>query len=64
MTITPEDKLKCVRREIAMRHRVYPGRIVIGRMTRDEANREVKIMEAIATDYERQVSSDLFEDKL
>ena len=47
-----EAKLKALRREIAKRRTVYPRLIEKGRMNPDFANREIRIMEAIAEDYE------------
>jgi hypothetical protein len=47
-----DEKLKCVARAIALRRRVYPSRIVAGKMRRQEfADREIAIMLAIAKDY-------------
>jgi len=56
--ITTEDKRAVLRREIAMRRRVYPGWVRAGRMTQAEADREMAVMTAILADYR---SRDLFD---
>lgn len=56
MAVTLADKIRSLRREIAMRHRVYPGRIAAGRMTQAEADREIEIADAILADYLAQQS--------
>ena len=52
---TAEEKLACVKRELAMRHRVYPSWVDKGRMTSEKAAHEIAVMEAIVRDYERDV---------
>jgi hypothetical protein len=47
MTVTIADQLKCARRELALRQRAYPRWIDNGRMSRDEADREIEAMSAI-----------------
>lgn len=47
---TDKDKLACIEREIAMRERVYPRWIKDGRMKREDAEREIACMRAIADD--------------
>jgi hypothetical protein len=49
--ITIRDKLNCVLRELRLRRRLYPRAIAHGRMTQEEAKREIEIMEAIEADY-------------
>ena len=51
MTITLDDKIRALRREIAMRYRVYPNRVADGRMTQAAADREIASAEAILQDY-------------
>ncbi|MCA0268762.1 MAG: hypothetical protein LCH53_06035 [Bacteroidetes bacterium] len=51
MTISIDDKIKALRRELAMRYRVYPNRVQARKMTQAEADREVAIAEAILQDY-------------
>ena len=53
--ISEADKLECVRREIAMRRRVYYNRVRSGLMTQAHADREIAIMEAIEADYAKLV---------
>lgn len=45
--ITLEQMIACVRREIAMRKRVYPRWVADGRMARDAAEREIAAMQAV-----------------
>jgi hypothetical protein len=59
--ITDEDKLKCLEREIGMRKSVYPRWVYAGKMTQDQADREIACMEAIADDYRRLVRPGLFD---
>jgi hypothetical protein len=42
-----EDQMTCVRREIAMRRRVYPGQIARGTITQDWAAYQIAVMEAV-----------------
>ena len=51
MSVTQEAKLRAVRREIRQRRRVYPRLIANGKMTQQEADHEIAVMEAIAADY-------------
>ena len=52
---TAEQKLRAVERELKMRYRVYPRFIAEGKMTQQQADREVSIFEDIAADYRAQV---------
>lgn len=55
MTFTALDKLHAARREVKFRRRVYfrPGGLVDRRrMSREKAELEVAVMEAIERDYE------------
>jgi hypothetical protein len=58
MIFTNKQKLAEIRRELALRARVYPERIALGRMTLEEGERFVAIMLAIANDYERLIEKD------
>jgi hypothetical protein len=51
MNFTAADKFKAVMREIALRKRVYPNRVLTHRMKQEAADREIAIMEAILEDY-------------
>lgn len=53
MTFSTEDKLKCLRREIALRKSAYPKWIGSGRMTEEVAEREIAAMESILLDVQR-----------
>lgn len=50
--ITDKDKIRCLKREIAMRERAYPRWVEGGRMTQAEADREIAVMKAILHEYE------------
>jgi hypothetical protein len=45
------DKFNCASREVRMRMRVYPGWVEKGRMTKEQAERELALMRAIEDDY-------------
>ena len=47
MSIPLPDQIACVRREISMRRRVYPGWVSSGRMTQDQADQELARMQAV-----------------
>lgn len=49
--VTTAEKRAAAERELKMRRRVYPRWIASGRMTQAEADREIRVMEAIAADY-------------
>jgi hypothetical protein len=51
--ITAHDKHRAILREIEMRRSVHPRRIATGSMTKQQADREIAVMEAIAADYEK-----------
>lgn len=51
MTFTDQEKAEVAAREVKWRKRVYPNRIVTGRMTEREAKRQIAVMEEIAADY-------------
>jgi hypothetical protein len=51
MEFTREEKLKEVAREIALRRRVYPNRVLTRRLTQQQADRQIAIMLEIAKDY-------------
>jgi hypothetical protein len=53
LIFTDTQKLEAVRREIRWRRKVFPNRVATSRMTPHEADYQIKIMEAIAADYER-----------
>ena len=45
---TLADEIACVEREIALRRHVYPRWVAAKRMTREKADREIALMEAVA----------------
>jgi polyhydroxyalkanoate synthesis regulator phasin len=47
-----ERQIACVRREIGMRKRVYPGWVQRGKMTQEEADRQIEVMEAVQATLE------------
>jgi hypothetical protein len=51
MTFSNEEKWRCLMREIAMRKKIYPRRIELGKMSKEKADLEIAIIEAIANDY-------------
>lgn len=48
---TDEDKAKCALREAGWRRRVYPNSVAKGRMTQAQADREISMMDEIASEY-------------
>jgi hypothetical protein len=58
MTITTADKLREAKREVGQRKRVYPRLIEKGSLTREAADRQTAIMQAIVEDYERQAQAE------
>lgn len=61
MSITRDQKRRCLERELRMRKRVYPSLIGRGKMTQQEADREISIMTAILADYP-EAQADMFEE--
>lgn len=53
LKFTAAEKAAEVRREIAMRKRVYPGWIAARKLDVKAAERQIAIMEQIAHDYEQ-----------
>jgi hypothetical protein len=49
------DKLKSLKRELALRERVYPKRVADGKMTHQQAQHELEIMRVIVADYEERM---------
>lgn len=47
MAVTLDRQIACVRREIAMRHRVYPHWVESKKMTQVKADEEIAAMEAV-----------------
>ena len=49
------DKLKSLKRELALRERVYPKRVEEGKMPVQLATHELEIMRALVADYEERL---------
>jgi len=47
LPITLDDEIAAVRREIAMRERVYPRQVSAGRLRQTAADRELALMQAV-----------------
>jgi len=45
--VSLEEEIAAVEREISLRKRVYPGRVLSNRMKADRAEREIQCMEAV-----------------
>lgn len=50
---TVTQKIAELKREIAMRHRVYPNWVSSGRMKQEEADWQIGVLESIKSDYEK-----------
>jgi translation initiation factor 2B subunit (eIF-2B alpha/beta/delta family) len=50
------DMLRCLEREIALRKAVYPKQIERGKLSPQKAQREIRIMEAIAQNITDQLN--------
>lgn len=62
-TVALADQIACVRREIALRNKVYPRWIEKGRMHQTQADREIETMIAVLAtlqDVQRQREPGLF----
>lgn len=47
MTVSIEDQIKCVARELALRRNVYKGFVARGKMTQITADKEIEAMTAV-----------------
>lgn len=47
MTVTIDDEIKCVGREIGLRRAVYPRKVEQGKMLQHVADKEIAVMVAI-----------------
>lgn len=52
MTVSLDDQIACVKRELSFRHYVYARRVSEGKMTKVTAEREIAAMEAIGATLE------------
>lgn len=48
---TNTEKLACVERELKLRKSVYPRWVGKGKMTIEQARREIELMQGIVADY-------------
>lgn len=62
--ISTRDKCDCVRRELALRMRVYPGWVARHKMSVKNAEREIEVMTAIVEDYCRLADQESREERL
>jgi hypothetical protein len=56
--VSLSDQIACVKRELAMRERCYPGWVLRKSMTNEKAARELELMQAVlhtleAVEYEQ-----------
>jgi hypothetical protein len=58
MMITAVDKLECAERELRYRRRVYGRLVERGKMTKEQSERELELMAAIAEDYRQLCDED------
>lgn len=49
-----------LRRELKMRHHVYPGQVSKGRLSQPNADRRIRIIEQLVREYEDRVQMDMF----
>lgn len=54
--ITLSDKIRCLKREIAMRERAYPKWLKAGKITLEASVHEIAAMKAVLHDYEVRVA--------
>ena len=54
---TDEQKAACAEREARLRRQVYPNRVGVKRMSQQLADREIAIMDEIATEYRAKCST-------
>ncbi len=55
---TNAEKAKCARREVGQSRRVYPRLVEGGKMTQASADRETRLMELIAEEFELRAEQD------
>lgn len=58
ISYTNEEKLEAIRREIKQRERVYPRLIEAKKISKEFAERQIQIMQSIASDYEKLARSE------
>jgi len=55
---TPKEKMQEAQREVAMRRRVYPGRVESGKLDPQVAARQIEIMIEISEEYKAKADQD------
>lgn len=55
---TMEELRKCAEREFKKRDSVYPRWVAAGKLTQGQADRELAMMKAIASDYEERAKGE------
>ena len=53
-----EEKYNCAKRELAQRKHVYPPRVAVRKMTQQQADHEIRVMQEIMEDYDRLAKAD------
>lgn len=48
-----DEQVRCVKREISKRNYVYPYQVQQGKMTREKAEREIAVMQAVLATLEK-----------
>lgn len=51
VVVSDHARIDCLKREIALRRRVYPRLVEQGKMTQTRADSEIEVMQAILDDY-------------
>jgi hypothetical protein len=59
MSATNGEKYECAKRELAQRERVYPRLIESGKMTKEFAATQIRLMAEIADDYRKLYESEM-----
>jgi hypothetical protein len=57
MPFTDEEKLAEISRELELRHRVYRWQVRNGKMTQEQANRQIGILVEVKLDYAAKVTA-------
>lgn len=50
-SITHQDKVAELQREVSLRRRVYPRWVAAGRLTQADADKRIAVLQAILDDY-------------
>jgi len=57
VAMTVRDKYVEVKRELALRRRLYPRWVAEGKLPEREASRRIAVLHAIMEDYERELAA-------